>query len=130
MNAHGKTLNTEARAKQREEFREKCIGLTVDVVGLCRKLHKDSSLWSISDQIIRSSGSIGANVIEGQAASSRKDFTNFMRIAYKSSQETVYWCTVLERTCREHKQTICELRDRTENIGRVLSASLKTLSVS
>ena len=36
------------------------------------------------DQIVRSVTSIGANYVEAQAASSRKDFINHMRIARKS----------------------------------------------
>ena len=39
---------------------------------------KDFSLTTITKQIIRSATSIGANIIEAQDSSSKKDFTNFI----------------------------------------------------
>lgn len=42
-------------------------------------------------QLIRSATSIGANIIEGQAGSSRRDFSNHINIALKSANETKYW---------------------------------------
>ena len=37
--------------------------------------------WVITDQLLRSGTSIGANIIEAQAASSKKDFIKFFQIA-------------------------------------------------
>ena len=45
----------------------------------------------ISDQLLRAVFSIGANIIEAQAASSRKEFANFLRYALKSGKEALYW---------------------------------------
>lgn len=112
----------------RTEFQEKCITLTVDTIHLCRAIHADATLWPLSDQVIRSVGSIGANVIEGQGAGSRKDFTNFIRIAYKSAQESQYWFTVLLRVEPRHSKVIENLLSRTQETARVLAASLKTLA--
>jgi four helix bundle protein len=42
-------------------------------------------------QVVRSSGSIGANYIEANEASSKKDFQMRIRISRKESKETGYW---------------------------------------
>jgi four helix bundle protein len=42
-------------------------------------------------QVVRSSGSIGANYIESQEALSKKDFRLRVRISRKESKETRYW---------------------------------------
>jgi four helix bundle protein len=51
----------------------------------------------ISNQLLRSGKSIGANVHEATAAQSRKDFINKMSIAAKEAQETRYWLIILSR---------------------------------
>ena len=52
----------------------------------------------ITDQLIRSATSIGANLIEGRAASSRLEFKKFHEIALKSANETKYWLSMLRDT--------------------------------
>ncbi|MFM9052802.1 MAG: four helix bundle protein [Bacteroidota bacterium] len=49
----------------------------------------------LSDQLIRSSTSVGANVIEGRSGSSRKDLVRFYQIALKSANESKYWLCLL-----------------------------------
>ena len=58
-------------------------------------LPKDTITQTMSKQLLRSSTSIGANIVEAQAASSRKDFANFFSYALKSANETVYWLCLL-----------------------------------
>ncbi|HRZ29331.1 MAG TPA: four helix bundle protein [Candidatus Paceibacterota bacterium] len=40
--------------------------------------------------MLRSATSIGANIIEARASSSKKDFIKFYEIALKSANETIY----------------------------------------
>ncbi len=46
--------------------------------------------FSIYDQLVRSATSIGANLVEGSAGSSKNDFLKFYTIALKSANETKY----------------------------------------
>ena len=47
-------------------------------------------------QVVRSSGSIGANYIEANEAISKKDFLHRIRISRKESKESVYWLQLLD----------------------------------
>ena len=47
-------------------------------------------------QVVRSSGSVGANYIEANEALSKKDFLNRIRISRKESKETRYWLRLLD----------------------------------
>ncbi len=47
-------------------------------------------------QVVRSSGSIGANYIEANEALSKKDFQMRIRISRKESKETGYWLRLLD----------------------------------
>jgi four helix bundle protein len=47
-------------------------------------------------QVVRSSGSVGANYIEANGALSKKDFHMRVRISRKESKETSYWLRLLD----------------------------------
>jgi four helix bundle protein len=53
-------------------------------------------------QVIRSSGSIGANYIEANEALGQKDFLMRIRISRKEAKETIYWLKLLRATNPEH----------------------------
>lgn len=46
-------------------------------------------------QVVRSSGSVGANVEEAQGGQSRADFISKMNLALKEARETRYWLRLL-----------------------------------
>jgi four helix bundle protein len=47
-------------------------------------------------QVIRSSGSVGANYIEANESLGKKDFALRIRICRKEAKETVYWLKLVE----------------------------------
>jgi len=51
----------------------------------------------LSKQFLRAGTSIGANVVESQAAQSRNDFLSKMSIASKEARETMYWIRLLKK---------------------------------
>ncbi|MFZ2484535.1 MAG: four helix bundle protein, partial [Minisyncoccia bacterium] len=57
-------------------------------------------------QLIRSGTSIGANYMEANGASSRKDFQNKIFICKKESQETKHWLRMLKSFMPEKKEAI------------------------
>ena len=79
------------------------------------------------DQIVRSVTSIGANYVEAQAASSKKDFINFVHHSLKSANETKFWLTILRDTEKLPKENMNELLSELNEISNILGASLLTL---
>jgi four helix bundle protein len=61
-----------------------------DIVVFVRNQKIDRLFSSLFDQLIRSATSIGANLVEGIAGSSRNDFIKYHIIALKSANETKY----------------------------------------
>jgi len=49
-----------------------------------------------SKQLLRSSGSVGANYIEANEALSKKDFIHRIKISRKESKESRYWLKLLD----------------------------------
>lgn len=51
-----------------------------------------------SKQVVRSSGSVGANYIEANESLSDKDFVYRIKITRKEAKETVYWLKLINET--------------------------------
>ena len=56
-------------------------------------------------QLVRASGSVGANYIEANEALSKKDFLMRIRIWRKESKESRYWLRLLD-TCGDQGQEV------------------------
>lgn len=65
------------------------------VINLCKNVKQDNITTPIINQLIRSATSIGANYMEANGASSKKDFVNKIFICKKESQETKHWLRML-----------------------------------
>lgn len=76
---------------------------------------------SLFDQLIRSATSIGANVVEGKAGSSKKDWKNFYVIALKSANETKYWLCLIRDTMDVSKTKIEVLIKETDEISKIIA---------
>jgi four helix bundle protein len=88
---------------------------------------KDYSVQVISKQLLRSASSVGANIMEAQAGSTRKDFTNFFRHALKSANESVFWLGLLRDSNKSDKDESNKLLRETKEIANILGSSILTL---
>jgi four helix bundle protein len=78
----------------------------LDIIKLCDALPNKRVAWIITDQLIRCSCSIGANLVEARAASSRLEFKKFNEISLKSANETQYWLCLLRDAALADRTTI------------------------
>jgi len=92
------------RAKFKSVFKDRVYRFALDVIGFVDGLPAEQISRIITDQLLRSTTSIGANVIEAQAASSRKDYTNFFTYALKSANECKFWLGLLRDSGRGDKK--------------------------
>jgi four helix bundle protein len=80
----------------------------------------------LSEQLLRSGTSIGANVREGLYAQSRKDFVNKLNIALKESAETDYWLEVIHVAEYLNDEEYDSLKTDNDELLRLLSSIVKT----
>lgn len=73
-------------------------------INFAKKLQQDSINKSLISQIIRSSTSIGANYMEANQASSKKDFRNKIALCKKESNETKHWLRMIATANSEQKE--------------------------
>ena len=97
------------------------------IIKVHRKINQTHKEFILSKQLLRSGTSIGANVAEGLAAFSRKDFEFKISIAYKEARETVYWLKLLEASHIIDIEIFDELILDLEELQRLLGSTLVTL---
>jgi len=88
---------------------------------------KDFTVQIISKQLLRSATSIGANIIEAQAGSTKKDFTNFFSYALKSANESKFWLGLLRDSGKTQKEKCNKLLQETIELSNILASSILTL---
>lgn len=76
------------KAKFKKEFKSRLYTFALELIKLIDNLPKDNVSRRIGDQLLRSGTSVLANYVEGQSASSKKDFANFFNHSLKSANES------------------------------------------
>ena len=94
------------RAEENYDLEERTAKFGESVIIFCKGLKKDVILNPLINQIIRSATSIGANYMEANGASSKKDFINKIFICKKESQETKHWLRMIAVYVPELKENI------------------------
>ena len=78
-----------------------------------------------SRQLIRSSGSVGANFIEAREGVSDKDFVYRAKISKKEAKESIYWLKLIKETNQfNDSHEIKELINEADEIKRILSTMI------
>ncbi|MEI8097142.1 MAG: four helix bundle protein [Candidatus Moraniibacteriota bacterium] len=92
------------------------------VIRLCKEIPKNTINTRLIDQIVRSSGSVGANYREANEAVGKKDFVYRMRIARKECKETEHWLELIEEANPDFSKRMESLFVEGNEIRNILSA--------
>ena len=114
-------------SKFKSDLRQRCYKFSLDVINLMDILPNKRSSWVISDQVIRSATSVGANITEAKASSSRLEFKKFYEIALKSSNETKFWLDLLRNSKLVDSGRINPLLNEIDEISRMLASGVLKL---
>jgi four helix bundle protein len=80
-----------------------------------------------SKQVVRSSGSIGANYIEANESLGDKDKVMRLKISRKEAKETIYWLTIMKETNLNSRISIDELINEANELKNILSSIINKL---
>jgi len=112
----------------KKDIKKRSYLFAINIIKLVDVISKNGlSSEVIAKQLIRSSTSIGANIIEAQAGSSKKDFTNFISHALKSANETVFWLGILIDSGKTSGQDVGLLKNEAVELANILGSSIITL---
>ena len=87
---------TEKRNSKKYDLEERTFQYAKAVRELVKKVSKTLSNIEDCKQLVRASGSVGANYIEANEALSKKDFKMRIKICRKEAKESRYWLQLID----------------------------------
>ncbi|PIP51136.1 four helix bundle protein [Candidatus Berkelbacteria bacterium CG23_combo_of_CG06-09_8_20_14_all_41_73] len=114
-------------SKFKEEFNQRLIQFSLDIIKICSDLRKNRDYWVIADQLLDSGTSMGANVFEARSSSSKRDYIKFFEISLKSANETIYWLIIVAVSVEEFKNRADKLKREAEEIARIIASGIITM---
>ena len=106
-----------------QDIKVRCYNFSLRVLKFISSNEIERKYNPIIDQLLRSSTSIGANIIEAKSSSSKREFIKYFEIALKSSNETKYWIC-LYRDGIKNSTEIKALLNEADEISKIIAASI------
>jgi four helix bundle protein len=104
------------------EFKKRLYRFTLSLIEFIDLFPNNNVCRRLGDQLLRSGTSFIANFVEGQAGSSKKDFTNFMNIALKSANETKLRISLLKDSKKADNDAADVLLKESVEIANILGS--------
>lgn len=99
--------------------------LAKQVISLSDQLPKSRAYDAIYLQLVRSSTSIGANLVEGYGRNNSGEYRQFLGIARGSSLESEYWLELVQETANINTKALLDINTE---IIKLLTTTIKNLS--
>jgi len=114
------------------DLEERTAKFGENVIQFCQTSRQDVITRPLISQLVRSGTSIGANYMEANAASSRKDFQNKIFICKKEAQETKHWLRMMTTCFSENDAAIKKLWQEAQELTMIfqkITSSLRVKSI-
>ncbi len=123
-------METKAPIKKQYDLEDRTRAFAREVRSFVKELPKNQANFEDTKQLVRSSGSVGANYIEANESLSKKDFLLRVRIARKEAKESKYWLDLLDTgTVEELDHTRKKLLQEATELMMILSAIMRKSEV-
>jgi len=127
LNPKHETLNKpETQMSKQYDLGDRTFKFARKTMAYVEELPKTASNIEIGKQLIRSSGSVGANYIEAEEALSKKDFILRIKISRKEAKESRYWLNLAaprEDQVKEKESLVQEATELTKIFGSIVVKS-------
>jgi four helix bundle protein len=107
-------LSAKSSNTKQYDLEDRTLRFAKDVRSFLSVLPKTYLNVEDGKQLLRSSGSIGANYREANDSLSKKDFVMRAKISRKESKETIYWLELIETPNNLEQTRLILLKEATE----------------
>ena len=101
--------------------------LAINVIQMTNELPKISPSQALSNQIIRSATSVGANYRAACRSKSVKDFIYKLKIVEEELDETIYWLELIGETHIYMHEKLFILKKETTELMKIIVSSIVTV---
>ena len=96
INPNSKCQNSKPKMHDKKyNLEDRTIKFTKDCINLCKLLVRDIINIELISQLIRASGSVGANYREANDSTTKKNFFHCIGICRREAKESKYWLELL-----------------------------------
>ncbi len=113
--------------KYENDIRERTKKFAINTIKKTFLLKEKGVEYSLRDQFLRSGTSIGANVREAKASSSKKELIRFYEIALRSANEMDYWIDVISEGYNLEYELINNDKKELSEISKVIGSIVVNL---
>ena len=106
---------------------DKAKDFAVEIINVCKIIKETKRESVLTNQLMRSGSSIGANIHESKYAHGTADFIAKMQIALKECYESEYWLELLNRTGYLSDEQYKIILNECGQIRRMLISSINTV---
>ena len=106
---------------------DKAKDFAVEIINMCKSIKETKRESVLTNQLMRSGTSIGANIHESKYAHGTADFIAKMQIALKECYESEYWLELLNRTGYLSDEKYKIILNECGQIRRMLISSINTV---
>ena len=107
------------------DLEERTLKFAKSTIMLVKKLPRNIANIEIIKQLVRSTGSVGANYIEANEALSKKDFVMRIKICRKEAKESRYWLKLIEVNSKELESMRKSLLQEATELMKIFGAILE-----
>jgi len=111
-------------SKFKSDLKTRCYRFSLALIAFIDTLPNQRSCYIIANQLLRSGTSIGANLFEATASSSKLEFKKFHEISLKSANETKYWLGLLRDSGKAEKNKINGLLQEVTELANMLASGI------
>ncbi|MDD3888200.1 MAG: four helix bundle protein [Patescibacteria group bacterium] len=102
------------------DIKKRVYFFAIKIIKLSNKFPRSLSSEIVLKQLLRSGSSIGANIIEAKASSSKKEFIKYYGIALKSGNESKFWLGLLrDSNLTKNQDILTEIKHLLEELNEI-----------
>jgi len=107
------------------DLEDRTFNFTKDVREFARRIPRTTANIEDTKQVVRASGSVGANYIEANESLSKKDFLMRIKICRKEAKESRYWLRLVEAGDNSLLQKRSDLIQEAVELTNIFGAILR-----
>ncbi|MES2776482.1 MAG: four helix bundle protein [Bacteroidota bacterium] len=110
----------------KEDLKKRTKAFHISVIKVCNGLPKNAAGFELAKQLIRSSGSVGANYRAACRAKSTADFIYKIEIVIEEADESMYWLEVITEAAMLNAENTGPLLKEANELVSIFVSTVKT----
>ena len=115
----------ETQNPKRYDLEDRTLKYGKRIIRMLKELPTNNINLVLTNQVLRSGTSMGANYREANETETKKDFKYRLRICRKEGKETIYWLKLIINASKDYTKRIEALLGETYELAKIFVSILK-----